>query len=140
MASRWNTATPQTGETRGGRARLVDFDDPLANDLLVVRQLTVRGPSGKLIRLDLVVFLNGLPIAVIELKDPTDPQADLNAAIEQLDRYQDDGAGAFRAEPGAGGLRRDADAGRLHHQRTAAASCRGDRSRTTAAARRRWRR
>jgi type I restriction enzyme, R subunit len=33
------------------------------------------------------VFLNGLPIAVIELKDPTDPQADLTAAIEQLDRY-----------------------------------------------------
>ncbi len=78
----------ETGETRGGRCRLVDFDDPLANDLLVVRQLTVTGSSGKTIRLDLVVFLNGLPIAVIELKDPADPQADLTAAIEQLDRYQ----------------------------------------------------
>ncbi|HSO83668.1 type I restriction endonuclease subunit R [Thiocapsa sp.] len=77
-----------SGETRGGRARLVDFDDPLANDILVVRQLTVTGSCGKTIRLDLVVFLNGLPIAVIELKDPTDPQADLTAAIEQLDRYQ----------------------------------------------------
>ncbi|WP_295587547.1 type I restriction endonuclease subunit R [uncultured Lamprocystis sp.] len=80
---------PQTGETRGGRCRLVDFDDPLANDLLVVRQLTVIGSSGKTIRLDLILFLNGLPIAVIELKDPADPQTDLTAAIEQLDRYQD---------------------------------------------------
>uniref|UniRef100_UPI0035933E85 type I restriction endonuclease n=1 Tax=Thiocapsa sp. TaxID=2024551 RepID=UPI0035933E85 len=79
---------PRTRETRGGRCRLMDFDDPLANDLLVVRQLAVTGPSGKLIRLDLVVFLNGLPIVVIELKDPTNPHADLTVAIEQLDRYQ----------------------------------------------------
>jgi type I restriction enzyme R subunit len=80
---------PDENRLRGGRCRLIDFEDPLANDLLVVRQLAVTGPTGKLIRLDLVVFLNGLPIAVIELKDPTDPQADLTAAIEQLDRYQD---------------------------------------------------
>ena len=79
---------PKTGETRGGRARLVDFDNPAANDLLVVRQLTVTGPSGKAIRPDLTVFLNGLPIAVIELKDPTDTQADLGVAIDQLARYQ----------------------------------------------------
>ena len=78
---------PKSGETRGGRARLVDFDHPNANELLVVRQLSVADPSGKLIRPDLVVFLNGLPIAVIELKDPTDTRADLGAAIDQLDRY-----------------------------------------------------
>ena len=52
-----------------------------------MRQLTVAGPSGKVIRPDLTVFLNGLPIAVIELKDPTDTQADLGVAIDQLDRY-----------------------------------------------------
>lgn len=75
------------GETRGGRARLVDYEDPAVNDLLVVRQLTVSGPSGKIIRPDLTVFLNGLPIAVIELKDPTSAQADLGVAIDQLDRY-----------------------------------------------------
>ena len=78
---------PKSGETRGGRARLVDFDHPDANDLLVVRQLTVAHPSGKLIRPDLVVLLNGLPIAVIELKDPTDTEADLGVAIQQLGRY-----------------------------------------------------
>jgi type I restriction enzyme R subunit len=77
----------KSGETRGGRARLVDFDKPEANDLLLVRQLTVAGPTGQLIRPDLTVFLNGLPIAVIELKDPTDTQADLGVAIEQLHRY-----------------------------------------------------
>ncbi len=76
-----------TSETRGGRARLVDFENPANNDLLVVRQLTVTGPSGKMIRPDLTVFLNGMAIAVIELKDPTDTQADLGVAIDQLDRY-----------------------------------------------------
>ena len=77
----------KSGETRGGRARLVDFDNPAANELLVVRQLTVTGASGKVIRPDLTVFLNGLPVAVIELKAPTDTQADLGVAIDQLDRY-----------------------------------------------------
>ena len=76
-----------TGETRGDRARLVDFDNPAANDLLVLRQFSVAGASGKIIRPDLTVFLNGLPVAVIELKDPTDTQADLGVAIDQLDRY-----------------------------------------------------
>jgi type I restriction enzyme R subunit len=77
----------KSGETRGGRARLVDFDNAAANELLVVRQLSVAGSSGKVIRPDLTVFLNGLPVAVIELKDPTDTQADLGVAIDQLDRY-----------------------------------------------------
>lgn len=83
-----------TGETRGGRARLVDFNNPAANDLLVVRQLTVVGPAGKPIRPDLTVFLNGLPIAVIELKDPTDTEADLGVAIDQIDRYMSADRGA----------------------------------------------
>jgi type I restriction enzyme R subunit len=77
----------KTGETRGGRARLVDFDNPAANELLVVRQLAVTGPSGKIIRPDLTAFINGLPIALIELKDPADIQADLGVAIDQFDRY-----------------------------------------------------
>ena len=77
----------KSGETRGGRARLIDFDDPAANQLLVVRQLSVAAASGKIIRPDLTVFLNGLSVAVIELKDPTDIQADLGGAIDQLDRY-----------------------------------------------------
>ena len=77
----------ESGETRGGRARVVDFDNTAANDLLVLRQLSVAGASGKIIRPDLTVFLNGLPVAVIELKDPTHTRANLGVAIDQLDRY-----------------------------------------------------
>jgi type I restriction enzyme R subunit len=77
------------GEMRGGRATLVDFDDPAKNELLVVRQLQFVGPSGKTIRPDMTVFLNGLPIAVIELKDPADTQADLPVAIAQLRSYME---------------------------------------------------
>lgn len=83
-----------TGETRGGRARLINFEQPEKNDLLVVRQLTVVGPSSKAIRPDLAVFLNGLSIAVIELKDPTDTEADLGVAIDQIDRYMSPDRGA----------------------------------------------
>lgn len=54
---------PISGETRSGRARLIDFENLRKNDLLVVRQLSVAGPSGKVIRPYLTVFLNGLPIA-----------------------------------------------------------------------------
>ncbi len=76
-----------SGETRGGIARLVDFDDPRQNDWLVVRQLTVATASGSFIRPDLIVFLNGLPVAVIELKDPGSSAATLDTAIQQLGRY-----------------------------------------------------
>ncbi len=79
----------QTSETRGGRARLVDFDEVSHNDLLVVRQLAVVGLNGKPVRPDLTVFLNGLPIAVIELKDPADTEAGLGVAIDQLARYME---------------------------------------------------
>src|SRR5262249_47567927 len=78
-----------TGEMRGGRAKIVDFDDPAKNELLAVRQLAIVGSSGKTIRPDLTVFLNGLPIALIELKDPADTQADLPVAIAQLHRYME---------------------------------------------------
>ena len=74
----------KTGETRGGRARLIDFDNPANNDFLVVRQLTIAGANGKTIRPDLVLFVNGLPLVVIELKDPANAAADLNVAIDQL--------------------------------------------------------
>jgi type I restriction enzyme R subunit len=79
---------PKTGDMRGGRARLIDFDNPGNNDFLVVRQLTLSGPNGKTIRPDLVLFVNGLPLVMIELKDPGNTSADLNVAIDQLGRYK----------------------------------------------------
>ena len=77
-----------SGEMRGGRVRLVDFTNPQANDLLVVRQFTVASPAGTHYRPDLAIFLNGIPIVVIELKSPSDPRADLGVAIDQLNRYK----------------------------------------------------
>ena len=77
-----------TGEMRGGRAQLIDFDNPANNDFVVVRQLIVAGANGKTIRPDLVLYVNGLPLVVIELKDPGNTAADLNAAIDQLGRYK----------------------------------------------------
>lgn len=78
---------PVRGGTRGGRARLIDFDDSLNNDFLVVRQLTVVAPSGRVIRPDLTIFVNGIPLVVVELKNPTDSGTSLDVAIEQLHRY-----------------------------------------------------
>lgn len=76
------------GETRGGRARLIDFDNPTNNDFLVVRQLTIVGANDKTIRPDLVLYVNGLPLVVIELKDPANTAATLDVAIDQLARYK----------------------------------------------------
>lgn len=77
-----------TGETRGARARLIDFDNPANNDFLVARQLKVAGANGKTIRPDLVLYVNGLPLVVIELKDPANTAASLEVAIDQLGRYK----------------------------------------------------
>ena len=80
--------TPE-GETRGDKAWLVDFANPQRNDLLVANQFTVKCGNHTR-RADLVVFLNGLPVVVIELKDPTDEQADLWKAYRQLQGYKQD--------------------------------------------------
>lgn len=77
-----------SGETRGGRARLLDFDQRANNDFLVVRQLTVAGANGRVVRPDLVLYVNGLPLVVIELKDPANTAATLDVAIDQLGRYK----------------------------------------------------
>lgn len=75
------------GSGGGTRARLVDFERPTNNDFLVVRQLVGTGTSGKLIRPDLTVFVNGMPLAIVELKNPADSATRLGDAIEQLGRY-----------------------------------------------------
>ena len=67
--------------------RFIDFDDPSRNEFLVVDQFRVDPPGqGKAIICDLVLFVNGIPLVVIEAKSPdvTDP---LNEAIDQLLRY-----------------------------------------------------
>lgn len=77
------------GETRGDRVRLLHPTDVSANDWLAVNQFSVQGP--KLTRRpDVVLFVNGLPLVVVELKNPGDEDADIWAAYNQLQAYQQD--------------------------------------------------
>jgi type I restriction enzyme R subunit len=77
----------KAGQVRGDQAWLFDFDTPDNNDWLVVNQFTVT--NGKYNRRpDLVVFVNGLPIAVIELKNPEDENATVKSAWNQLQTYK----------------------------------------------------
>ncbi|SMF96574.1 type I restriction enzyme, R subunit [Methylomagnum ishizawai] len=85
----------QDGETRGDRVRLIDYANPAANDWWAVNQFTVEGPKHTR-RPDVVVFVNGIPIAVIELKNPADENADVWAAFRQLQTYKDDIPDLFR--------------------------------------------
>ncbi|WP_367190024.1 type I restriction endonuclease subunit R [Burkholderia sp. Ed8] len=84
------------GETRGDRVRLVDFTDIDANDWLAVNQLAIQGPK-QLRRPDVVLYLNGLPIVVVELKNPGDENADIWAAWNQLQAYHQDIPDLFNA-------------------------------------------
>ena len=73
---------------RGDKAWLLDFENPERNDFVVVSQFTIRSQNGTR-RADLVAFVNGLPIAVFELKDPTDEYASIWSAYRQLQEYKD---------------------------------------------------
>ncbi|WP_241295273.1 type I restriction endonuclease subunit R [Burkholderia stabilis] len=84
------------GETRGDRVRLVDFTDINANDWLAVNQLYIQGPKQPR-RPDVVLYLNGLPIVVVELKNPGDENADIWAAWNQLQNYHQDIPDLFNA-------------------------------------------
>ena len=84
----------QAGEKRGDRVQLMDFEAPEKNRYLVVNQYTVQGIRQPR-RPDLVCFINGLPIAVIELKNPAVEQADIWSAFNQLQTYKDEIADLF---------------------------------------------
>jgi type I restriction enzyme R subunit len=58
------------------------------NEFLAVNQFTVVEHKNR--RADVVVFINGLPLAVIELKNPADEQATLKKAFNQLQTYKDE--------------------------------------------------
>lgn len=84
----------QNGDKRGDRLRLIDFEHPQANRYLVVNQYTVQG-SKQPRRPDLVCFINGLPIAVIELKNLADQQTGIWSAFNQLETYKAEIADLF---------------------------------------------
>jgi len=79
---------PRTdGSIKGDKARLVDFADVCANDWLVVNQFTVIEAQHNR-RPDVVVFVNGLPLALIELKNAVDDDATIWSAYAQLQTYK----------------------------------------------------
>ncbi len=75
------------GSIAGDHVRLVDFGDEEANDWLVVNQFTVI-EGGHNRRPDIVVFVNGLPLALIELKNAADENATIWSAYAQLQTYK----------------------------------------------------
>ena len=75
------------GSISGEQVRLIDFDDPDANDWLAVNQYTVIENKANR-RPDVVIFVNGLPLGVIELKNPGDENATLDGAFNQLQTYK----------------------------------------------------
>ena len=75
------------GAVRGAQARVIDFDDPANNDWLAVNQFTVVENKHER-RPDIVLFVNGLPLGVIELKNPADEEATIWTAWQQIQTYK----------------------------------------------------
>ena len=75
------------GAIRGDQVRAIDFDQPEANTWSAVNQFTVT-ENGRTRRLDIVVFVNGISLAVIELKNPADENATVWSAFHRLQTYQ----------------------------------------------------
>lgn len=75
------------GKLQWGQVQVFDFNDPDKNDWIAANQFTVtEGKHSR--RPDIVVFVNGLPLAVIELKSPIDENATISSAWRQLQTYK----------------------------------------------------
>nr|WP_276680281.1 type I restriction endonuclease subunit R [Thalassolituus oleivorans] len=77
------------GEDFTDYVQLIDFANTANNQFLVVNQYTILGRKGNR-RPDIIVFINGLPLAVLELKNPIDTNADIWQAYQQLQTYKDE--------------------------------------------------
>jgi type I restriction enzyme R subunit len=77
----------QDGSMGGDIVRVIDFDDPANNDFLAVNQLTVVENKHER-RPDVVLYVNGLPLAVLELKNAADENATIWSAFNQLQTYK----------------------------------------------------
>ncbi len=77
----------KNGDTVGGSVQLIDWENPTANDFVVTNQFTVH-ENNIIKRPDVVLLVNGLPLVVIELKNPTDENATVQKAFTQLGNYK----------------------------------------------------
>ncbi|MEM5338832.1 type I restriction endonuclease subunit R [Paraburkholderia azotifigens] len=75
------------GETRGDLVRLIDWANPAANEWVVVNQFAIKGPHHTR-RPDVMLFVNGLPLVLLELKNPADQNADIWKAYDQIQTYK----------------------------------------------------
>lgn len=83
------------GQVKHRKVWLIDFDYPENNDWLAVNQFTVTGVNMVTMsrtnrRPDIILFVNGLPLVVIELKNPADQSATIRRAYNQIQTYKDD--------------------------------------------------
>ncbi|MFE8646619.1 type I restriction endonuclease subunit R [Sphingomonas sp. NCPPB 2930] len=85
----------QDGETRGDFVRLVDWAAPEKNEWWAVSQFTIKGPH-KTRRPDIVLFVNGLPLVLLELKNPADGNASIWKAYHQIQTYKEQIADVFQ--------------------------------------------
>lgn len=82
-----NVSYQKNGNDRGDLVWLIDFKDPENNEFLVTNQFTViENNTNK--RPDIILFVNGLPLVVIELKNPADENATIRSAFRQLQTYK----------------------------------------------------
>ncbi|MFC4161931.1 type I restriction endonuclease subunit R [Chitinimonas lacunae] len=75
------------GETRGDFVRLVDWANPMSNEWLAVNQFSIQGAQHTR-RPDIILFVNGLPLVLLELKNPADANANIWKAYEQIQTYK----------------------------------------------------
>lgn len=81
------TTWREDGEEKTDLVKLLDFANPDANEFLVVNQFTVQGIDVTN-RLDVVVFINGIPIGLFELKSAVHQSATIGEAYRQIERYK----------------------------------------------------
>ena len=104
------------GRIRGGLVNVIDFDDVASNDFLVVNQFSVVENKNSR-RPDVVLFVNGLPLGIVELKNPTDEDATIWTAWQQLQTYKSELPTLFSmnelliVSDGLRGAGRDVDSG-----------------------------
>ncbi|OJU49443.1 MAG: DEAD/DEAH box helicase [Bacteroidales bacterium 45-6] len=75
------------GYDRGDRVWLIDFENPYNNEFVVANQFTII-ENGNNKRPDVLLFVNGIPLVVIELKNPSDENATVHAAFRQIETYK----------------------------------------------------
>jgi len=86
LADGLEVETLEGGQQKGRRVQLVDYANPENNNWLAVNQFTVQdGPVER--RPDVLVFLNGIPVAIVELKNLKDEKATVRKAFDQLQTY-----------------------------------------------------